>query len=392
MCNKPAVVILSQWFAPAYEAGGPVVSLLNLVQNISKDVPVFVIAGNKQPSGRLINEEENSLKDFELRNVHIVRGSGFIFILRSILKLWNKPYHFTWYYNDIFMLTWFIFPRFLQTFSRRSGENQILATRGMLLTGALSQKALKKKLYLWFYSLYQYWFPVRYHFTSENERLAAQVRIGAPFYFEFPNLGPKVGLLPQKEKEANRLRIGIVGRIHPIKNLSWIFDVIMNLPEELQGKLCIYFFGNVEDVLYYRSLRERVDEFHNLDVKFHGGFTPIELEKIYQKFDVLCCPSLSENYGQSIAQALAWGIPVIASENTPWEGLEEANAGFTIDPSNTQGYEDRIIRYLEIGGEDWERLRYNVIKFAQSKFNFNEQIQAYRDMFGISENNNQGNL
>ena len=52
-----------------------------------------------------------------------------------------------------------------------------------------------------------------------------------------------------------------------------------------------------------------------------------------QKFiesDILILPSKSENFGLVIAEAMSYGLPVIVSENTPWEFIEEKKCGWIV--------------------------------------------------------------
>ncbi|MBQ7652592.1 MAG: glycosyltransferase, partial [Victivallales bacterium] len=43
--------------------------------------------------------------------------------------------------------------------------------------------------------------------------------------------------------------------------------------------------------------------------------------------DIYVLPSDTENFGITVAEALACGTPVIASQGTPWEGLEREKCG-----------------------------------------------------------------
>lgn len=51
----------------------------------------------------------------------------------------------------------------------------------------------------------------------------------------------------------------------------------------------------------------------------------------YGEADLFVLPTYSENFGMSVAEALAAGTPAIVSTGAPWSGLPTREAGWWID-------------------------------------------------------------
>lgn len=54
----------------------------------------------------------------------------------------------------------------------------------------------------------------------------------------------------------------------------------------------------------------------------------------YRSADLFIHPSLSENFGISIAEALGCGLPVIATTGAPWEELVQSKSGWWTEPTS----------------------------------------------------------
>lgn len=51
----------------------------------------------------------------------------------------------------------------------------------------------------------------------------------------------------------------------------------------------------------------------------------------YHNADVFVLPTLNENFGLTVAEALAAGTPAIVTKGAPWSGLESEGCGWWID-------------------------------------------------------------
>lgn len=68
-------------------------------------------------------------------------------------------------------------------------------------------------------------------------------------------------------------------------------------------------------------------------VTFVGPIARHSKSAFLSNADLLVAPSHSESFGMAIAEALAHGVPVLATTATPWELLGRENCGWRVAPS-----------------------------------------------------------
>ena len=86
-----------------------------------------------------------------------------------------------------------------------------------------------------------------------------------------------------------------------------------------------------DDEVYENELRQFVNDKHLGNVVFAGFLSGERLTRAIRELDYLVLPSKSENFGMVVIEALANGIPVIASTGTPWEELNLHRCGWWVD-------------------------------------------------------------
>jgi len=116
-------------------------------------------------------------------------------------------------------------------------------------------------------------------------------------------------------------------RIHPKKNLPALVEA-WALVRPAGWRMRIV----GPDFEGHRSQVEELVHEKNLDDVFSFG-NPVYGDArwdIYRKADLFILPTLSENFGIAVPEALACGIPVITTEGAPWAGLKENNCGWWV--------------------------------------------------------------
>jgi glycosyltransferase involved in cell wall biosynthesis len=66
-------------------------------------------------------------------------------------------------------------------------------------------------------------------------------------------------------------------------------------------------------------------------VSIEGPIYGAAKQVAYREADLFVLPTLNENFGLTVAEALAAGTPVISTRGAPWSGLETRGCGWWID-------------------------------------------------------------
>lgn len=111
-------------------------------------------------------------------------------------------------------------------------------------------------------------------------------------------------------KFENKIRIGSVGRLVPLKHQISLLKAAELLDVENKTKISLEIFGDGEDWEKLTSFAR--DHVSDVDVTFHGLVT--EREKIYNSIDILVMTSETEGLSLAIMEAMAYSNPVIATD------------------------------------------------------------------------------
>lgn len=118
-----------------------------------------------------------------------------------------------------------------------------------------------------------------------------------------------------------------VGRVYPVKGLRNLILAWAKVDLAVRKGWKIRIVGP-DQAGHTAELQELCRQLNvEADVEFIGPRYGSELEIEYAGADCLVLPSFTENFGGVVVDALARGVPVIASTFTPWQELENADTG-----------------------------------------------------------------
>lgn len=216
--------------------------------------------------------------------------------------------------------------------ARRAGKPLVLSPRGMLAPSALDFSALSKRLF-WTAAQREAVKAVSaFHATSEQEY--ADIRAYGldqpvaiiPNGIDLPDLAPRPPLAAPTTPA-----VVFLGRLHPVKAIDRLVKAWSLLGEATQGWQ-LRIVGPVENG-YDRELQGLIATLGLKNVALEGPVAGDEKWRLLQGAELTVLPSLSENFGVSVAESLAVGTPAIASRGTPWQGLADNGCGWWVDNS-----------------------------------------------------------
>lgn len=171
--------------------------------------------------------------------------------------------------------------------------------------------------------------------TSEQERdsirtLGSKVPVAI-----IPN-GIELDAFPKEvvHNHSEKKVLLFLSRVNPIKGIEYLIDAWAQLPEQLRSAWELHIAGNSDPKDYIHTLKEKVASMNLQDsINFVGSITGEAKMRKYQDSNLFILPTLNENFGNVVAEAMMCECPVITTTNAPWSCLNEERCGWWIDLS-----------------------------------------------------------
>lgn len=225
-----------------------------------------------------------------------------------------------------------------------------IAPRGMLVRELIDEKStLVKKTWLRLFERKNFANASAIHFTSKREwDDAKEIGLPLPSPFIVPN---GIDLPPLRETARDDNAILFLGRVNWKKGIDLLIESLAFLPE-----MHLIVAGNDEEryVPRLRELAERIGV--GARVEFRDPVSGDAKEELLAGVRVLALPSISENFGNVVVEAMAQATPVIV---TPGVGVaddvQRAKAGLVVE-RNARAVADAVKDVRAEMGERGRRL------------------------------------
>lgn len=252
------------------------------------------------------------------------------------------------------------------TIARQKDKPYVITPHGMLYPQALARSAWKKKLLLNLGGVEK---DLR-HATCIHATCDAEMKHYRALGYTnpvaiIPNPMPIPSFIDDIKSEKSIKRIGYLGRIHPYKNTEALINAWITLGDEVKdAQLIIMGRGDNE----YEAKMHQLVARHNLtNVEFAGFVNGREKFERLASLTALCVPSITENFGMTVTEALSVGTPVIASLGTPWQELNTEHCGWWVS-NDADTLADTISQALSLPQDEIEKMGNNGKRLVNEKY------------------------
>lgn len=244
---------------------------------------------------------------------------------------------------------------------------RIVSVHGMLEPWAWRHNAWKKRVAWILFQRYDLMTAQVLHATSEAEavhikRLCPHVPVAViPLGVKVP---PFVSL-----QNLPKQRIALfLSRLHPKKGLTNLIKAWHQLQPK-GWKLVIV--GPDENG--YRALVEKQVKHLRLEssVQFRDAVHGDAKWHLYREASLFVLPTLSENFGMVVAEALACGTPVITTKAAPWADLLTYQCGWWID-TGVPPLVEALQQAMSLSQEELSIIGYRGQKLFESKYTWSQ--------------------
>jgi glycosyltransferase involved in cell wall biosynthesis len=171
-----------------------------------------------------------------------------------------------------------------------------------------------------------------WHATSESEYQEIRALGFRQPVAVIPN-GIDVPELGEKRPRRTRTLL-FLGRIHPKKGLDMLLPAWAAVQDRFPDwrlRIVGDDAGYFEPSGYLAKMRKLALELNLKRVEFTGALYGEAKWRAYHEADLFILPTHSENFGMTVAEALAAGTPAIVTKGAPWSALTTHNCGWWVD-------------------------------------------------------------
>ena len=213
------------------------------------------------------------------------------------------------------------------TIANSSKVTLMVSPHGTLSEWSLARNATPKKIFWKFFQNPALKRADCFHATCEEEYLDIR-RQGFTQPISVIPCGVNIPSFVKKSDNRPKTLL-FLARLHPKKGV----DILLKAWSQLHSLFPdwdLHIAGSSSSD-YSDEMKALSSNLLNERVYFRGELHGEEKKQAYSEATLYVLPTHNENFGITVAEALSMGTAVVVTKETPWQGLQDANAGRWID-------------------------------------------------------------
>jgi glycosyltransferase involved in cell wall biosynthesis len=250
---------------------------------------------------------------------------------------------------------------------KRSLQSPILlAPRGEFAPSAMLIKKTKKRAYMGIAKFTRLVAGVHWQASSVAEEAAISAKFPGACVHVVPDLPKRPNerpSLPQAKKPGS-VTLVFVSRVSRMKNLPLLLAVLA----DVEGAVTLEIYGPKEVDEWDAVVHQIGSLPDNVQVEYLGVLKPEEVDQALEQAHFFVLPTLGENFGHAIFEALSVGRPVVISDRTPWRGLEALGCGWDLPLESRGLWVDALQKCVDMDDAGYRTLSEAAHRYATRWF------------------------
>lgn len=370
------ILVIIGTYLPGYKAGGPVLSIANLIDDLGDEYEFHVLTSccdlnETVPYPDIAVEDWNTVGKARVYYTAAFRTDLIERVARGM--------------DIVYVCGCFnAYGRYALSL-KRDGKIQgrlIVASMGLFADGAFRIKYAKKKLYMLLTNLLGLYRKIEWSASTEEEAANIAKHVWGRIHYHIAKDLPRRVQLRSVDKPdiCEELKVVFLSRISREKNLAYAIRLLQDLTDV---KIHFSIVGVMSDEVYWQECRELIRTLpSNVTCEYKGAIASSDVVRELEGHHVFLFPTLGENYGHVIQEALSAGCVALISDQTPWQDLEASGVGASIPLDQPRRFVAWLRRYAVMDAKSFQELSDRAIRYAYEHSNLEEMAQKYREMFG----------
>lgn len=380
MINSPSVLIIIPYYLPGYKSGGPTRSISSIVDSCGNDFSFSIITRDRDSGDKKPYESVNVNSINRVGKAKVLYANDKLLTISGLYRSMSKLKSDVIYLNSFFDPVFTLVPLVLNALF--FNKFVVLCPRGEFSPGALSIKALKKKFYIRTFKFFGLHNKIIWQATTKEEAgfirciFGDEVRVKLAMNISLPSIVTK----PFSPK-SRVLKVSFLSRVSHKKNVLGALKAL----SKVSSRVSFDIYGpssRPEDKSYLRECQAYAKSLpDNIDVKFKGEICHESVGETLEDYDLFFLPTLGENFGHAILEALAAGLPLLISNTTPWNDLEDKGVGWEAEPTDTVRFAECIEKLASMSDDQHIKMRLASLQYAKDYLASSEAVAQTKTMF-----------